>query len=63
MTLTLVQGHSDSAEEHFQLWIISTTKQAIKSKVAATVGHEKLYFNPKSAVAVILNYGHTSISC
>ena len=32
-------------------------------KLAATVGHNKFYFNLKSSVPVILNYGHTSISC
>ena len=62
MTLTLMQGHSGSAEENNQLWIISKTKQAIKIKLAATVGHNKFHFNPKFSVAFILNYGHKGIS-
>ena len=41
MTLTLMQGHSGSIEENIQLGIISTTKQAIKIKLAATEGHGK----------------------
>ena len=41
MTLTLMQVHSDSAEEQIQLWIISKTKQAIKIKLSATVGHDQ----------------------
>ena len=50
ITLTVMQGHSGSAEEHIQLWIISTTNlQAIKIKLAATVGHDKFYFSLKSA--------------
>ena len=32
-------------------------------KLAATVGHDKFYFSLKSSVPVVLNYGHTSISC
>ena len=58
-----MQGHSGSAEEKIQLWIISTTKQAIKVKLAATIGHNKFYFSLNWSVPVILNYGHTSISC
>ena len=61
MTLTLLQGHSGSAEEQIQLWIISTTKQT-KIKHAAMVGYDKFYFSLKSSVPVILNYGHTSLS-
>ena len=40
---TLTRGHSDSAEETIQLWIISTTKrkQAMQIKLAATVGSDK----------------------
>ena len=38
MTLTLMRGHSGSAEEHVQLWIVSTTTQAIQINLAATVG-------------------------
>ena len=63
MTLTLMQGHSDSAEENIKLWIISTTKQAIHIKLAATVGHDNVYFSLKSSVPLILMYGHTSVSC
>ena len=46
-----------------QLWMISTNKQAIKIKFAATVGHNKfLYFSLKLSVPVILKYGHMSVS-
>ena len=62
MTLTLMHGHSGSADKQIQLWIISTTKQAIKSKLFATVGHDKFYISLKSSVPVVLNYGHTSAS-
>ena len=63
MTLTLMQGHSGSVEEQIQLLIILTTKQTIKIKLAVMVGHNKYYFSLKSSVPVILNYGHTSVSC
>ena len=63
ITLILMQGHSGSAEEKIQLCIISTTKQAIEIKLAATEGHNKFYFSLKSSVPVVLNYGHTSVSC
>ena len=43
--------------------IILTTKQAISITFAATVTHDMFYFNLKSSVAFILNYGHMSISC
>ena len=52
MTLTLMQGNSGSAEEQIQLWIFLTTKQAIKIKIAATVGHDKFFFSLKSSVPV-----------
>ena len=39
MTLTLMQGHSGSANVRIQYWIISTTKQAMSIKLATTVGH------------------------
>ena len=64
MVLTLMQGHSGLAEEKNHRWIISKTKQPISIKVAATVSHDKLYFSGlKSSVALVLNYGQTSISC
>ena len=43
MTLTLMQGHSGSAGKKNQFWIISTTKQAVHIKLAATVGHDNLW--------------------
>ena len=42
--------------------ILSTSKQGISIKLAATVGNDKFYFSPKSSVAFILKYGHASIS-
>ena len=40
MTLTLMQGHSGSAEgKKFNFRIISTSKQIISVKLATTVGH------------------------
>ena len=45
MTLTLTQGHSGSAEETVELGTISTSKQAMRIQLAATVGHDKFYFN------------------
>ena len=63
MALTLMQGQSGSAEEQIQLWIISTTKQAMQNKPDATVGHDLFYVSLKSWVPVVLNYGHTSVSC
>ena len=62
MNLTLMQGHSGLADDKLQRWIISTTKQAISIKHAATVGHDIFYFSLKSSVAFVLNYGDTSIS-
>ena len=43
MTLNLMQGHSGSVEEEIQVWLISTAKQSLKIKLAATVGHENFY--------------------
>ena len=64
MTLTLMQGHSGSAKENIQLWIISTTKQAIKIKLAAKVGHDKFYFSLNPSVPEVSNYSDTiSVSC
>ena len=37
MTLTLMQGHSGSAKAKIQCWILSTTKQATRIKLAKTV--------------------------
>ena len=39
MTLTLMQGHSGLAKAKTQRWIISTSKQAIRIKLARTVSH------------------------
>ena len=63
MTLTLTQGHSGSAEDQIQLSVISTTKKAIQIKLAATVCHDTSYFSLKSSVLVVLNHGHTNVSC
>ena len=54
MTLTVMQGDSGSAEEQIQLCMISTTKQAIQIKLAATVGHDKFYMSLKSSVPGVL---------
>ena len=40
MTLTLMQGHSGSAEEQIQRATISTTKQVISINLATTVGYD-----------------------
>ena len=44
---------------------LSTTKQAIKIKLAIMVGHDKFYryFSLNLSVPIVLNYGHTSVSC
>ena len=39
MTLTLMQGHSESAKACSQRCMLSATKQAISLKLATTVGH------------------------
>ena len=62
MTLTLMQDTVAWHRNKIQLLIISTTKQAVQIKFAAMVGHDKFYFNLKSSVPIVLNYGHTSIS-
>ena len=41
--------------EEIQRSIISTGKQAISIKLAATVGQDKIYFSPKSSVAFTTN--------
>ena len=58
MLLTLMHGHGSSAEERMQLCIISTTKQAIKIKLAATVGffvlHDIYFANVYMACHLVL---------
>ena len=44
MTLTLMQGHSGSAKDKNQCWIISTTKQATSIALAMYNGRPLFYF-------------------
>ena len=55
MTLTLTQGHNGSAEDKNQRWMTSTSKQAVKIKLVAMVGHEKFYFSQNSSVAFMIH--------
>ena len=59
ITLTLIQGHSGSAKAKYKCWIILTTKQAtrIKLAISTTVGHflRDLDFENIYGLTILLN--------